>query len=136
MSDLVIRGLSPSIVEWLRAHADREAVSPEEVVRRILRDAYTEGRRSPDATPAAIVETPPATKKKGLGTMIREAVGEKGLVVEIPPRAGAGRREPIDFSGPEYGAYGDDPPGPGDAPGAAESQALPPTDTEADTPPR
>ena len=136
MSDLVIRGLSPSIVEWLRVHARRESVSPEEMVRRILRDAYAERRRPPGGPPAAIVEPPPATKKKGLGTLICEAVGEKGLVLEIPPRKGAGRREPIDFSGPEYGAYDDDPPGPGDAPGAAESQAPPPKTTEPDTPPR
>lgn len=136
MPDLVIRGLSPGIVEWLRDRARREFVSPEEMVRRILRDAYAERRRPPDGPSAAIVEAPPATKKKGLGTLIREAVGAKGLVVEIPPRKGAGGREPIDFSGPESGAYDDDPPGPGNAPGAAESQAPPPKTTEPDTPPR
>ena len=103
------------------------------MVRRILRDAYAERRRPPDGPPAAVVEAPPATKKKGLGTLICEAVGEKGLVLEIPSRKGAGRREPIDFSRPD-GSYDDDPPGPGGPSGPTESQAPPPKTTEPDAP--
>lgn len=136
MAHLVVRGLSPGIVQWLRARAWREAVSPEEVVRRILHDEYTERRRPPDGTPAAIVEAPPATEAKGLGTLIQEAVGPKGLVVEIPPRSEAGGREPIDFSGPEYGADDDDPPDPGETPGPDESRATTPKAAKTDTPPR
>ena len=136
MAHLVVRGLSPSIVQWLRARAWHEAVSPEEVVRRILQDAYIERRRPPEGTPAAIVEAPPATEAKGLGTSISEAVGPKGLVVEIPPRSETGGREPIDFSGPEYGACDDDPPGPAEAPGPAESRAPTPKAAKTDTPPR
>lgn len=116
MADLVIRGLSPMIVEWLRDRARRESVSPEEIARRVLLDAFV--------------------NEKGLGTAIREAIGPKGLVLEIPPRSEAGGREPIDFSGPEYGVYDDDPPGPGETPGPAESRAPTPPAAKTDTPPR
>ncbi len=113
---MVVRGLSPAIVQWLRARAWHEAVSPEEIARRVLAAAYV--------------------NEKGLGTAIREAVGPKGLVLEIPPRSEAGGREPIDFSGPEYGVYDEDPPGPGETPGPAESRAPTTPAAKTDTPPR
>lgn len=116
MADLVIRGLSPMIVEWLRDRARRESVSPEEIARRVLLDAFV--------------------NEKGLGTAIREAVGPKGMDLEIPPRAGTRRKEPIDFFGPESGPDDDDPPGPGETPGPAESRAPTPKAAETDPPPR
>ena len=110
VADLKIRGLPPGVVEWLRARARRESVSPEEIAQRVL--------------PAAFAD------EKGMGTAIREIVGDGGVDLEIPPRE---VEDPIDFSGPEYGPYDDD--RSDEAPGPAGSRAPSPTATETDTPP-
>ena len=112
MTDLKIRGLTPGIAEWLHDRARRESVSPEEIAQRVLLSAFAE--------------------EKGMGSAIREIVGEGGMDLEIPPREGD--REPIDFSGPEYGPDDDD--CAGEAPGPPESLAgaPAPTATETDTP--
>ena len=111
MADLKIRGLTPGVVEWLHDRARRESVSAEEIAQRVLLAAFA--------------------NEKGMGTAIREIVGEGGMDLEIPPRE---VEDPIDFSGPEYGRYDDD--RPADAPGPPESQAPPRTGTETDTPRR
>lgn len=113
MADPRIRGLTPGVVEWLHDRARRESVSPEEIVQRVLLSAFAE--------------------EKGMGSAIREIVGEGGMDLEIPPREGGG--EPIDFSGPEYGPDDDDPPDPGETPGLVASQARSPIAPEPDTPP-
>lgn len=82
MANLSIRGLDDEVYRRLKAWARTESTSVEEVARRILREALT--------------------SKKPLGAAIQEAVGPKGLVVEIPPRKALRPREPIDFSVPEY----------------------------------
>lgn len=111
MADLKIRGLTPGVVEWLHDRARRESVSAEKIARRVLLAAFAE--------------------EKGMGTAIREIVGEGGVDLEIPPREVD--REPIDFSGPEYGPDDDD--CAGEAPGPAESRAPAPTAAETDPPP-
>lgn len=83
MADLSIRRLDDDVYRWLKVRARITSASMEEVVRRILRDAFA--------------------AEKPMGTAIREAVGPKGLEVEIPPRKAHRQREPIDFSAPEYG---------------------------------
>lgn len=112
MADLRIRGLTPGVVEWLHDRARRESVSPEEIAERVLLSAFAE--------------------EKGMGSAIREIVGEGGIDLEIPPRE---VEDPINFSGPEYGPDDDDRAGPGEASGPAESRAPPPTGTETDVPP-
>lgn len=113
MADLKIRGLPPGVVEWLHDRARRESVSPEEIAQRVLLAAFAE--------------------EKGMGSAIREIVGEGGMDLEIPPREGD--REPIDFSGREYGPDDDDPPDPAEASGPAGSRTPSPTATETDIPP-
>ncbi len=83
MANLSIRRLDDDVYRRLKVRARVESASMEEVARRILREALT--------------------SKKPLGTAIQEAVGPKGLVVEIPSRKALRPREPIDFSAPEYG---------------------------------
>lgn len=80
MANLSIRRLDDDVYRWLKVQARTESASMEEVVRRILRDAYSDD--------------------KPMGTIIREIMGDNGVDLEIPPRE---VEEPIDFSSPEYG---------------------------------
>lgn len=80
MADLSIRRLDDDVYRWLKVQARAESASMEEVVRRILREAYAAGRP--------------------MGTVIREIMGGNGVDLEIPPRE---VEEPITFPSPEYG---------------------------------
>ena len=80
MANLSIRRLDEDTVRRLRVRAEREGISLEETVRRILR--------------AAVVDEEP------LGTLIRRIVG-RGFDVELPKRE---FDTPIDFNSDDYGA--------------------------------
>ena len=80
MANLSIRRLDEDTVRRLRVRAEREGISLEETVRRVLR--------------TAVVDEEP------LGTLIRRIVG-RGFDIELPQRE---FDTPIDFAVDEYGA--------------------------------
>ena len=80
MASLSIRRLENDVVERLRVRADREAVSLEETVRRILR--------------AAVADEEP------VGAAIRRIVGSDGYDLQLPSRE---PEEPIDFASDDFG---------------------------------
>lgn len=80
MASLSIRRLEDDVMERLRMRADREAVSVEESVRRILK--------------AAVADEEP------VGAAIRRIVGSDGYDLQLPNRE-AGRT--IDFSSTDFG---------------------------------
>ena len=67
MASLSIRRLDDETLNRLKARAQRDSLSLEETVRRILRLAVVD-------------ETP-------LGTTIRRIVGDRGVDLSLPPRA-------------------------------------------------
>ena len=80
MASLSIRRLEDDVMERLRMRADREAVSVEESVRRILK--------------AAVADEEP------VGAAIRRIVGSDAYDLQLPKRE-AGRT--IDFSSTDFG---------------------------------
>ena len=80
MGNLSIRRLEDETLTRLKARAQRESLSLEETVRRILR--------------AAVVDEEP------LGTAIRRIVGQDGIDLELPKRE---VYSPINFASDDYG---------------------------------
>ena len=84
MAVLSVRGMDGEVIRRLKIRAQREGLSVEETVRRILADAVA------DVEPA--------------GAMIRRIVGDDATDLDLPAREVDG---PIDFTSSEYGR--DDP---------------------------
>ena len=80
MASLSIRRLEDDVIERLRMRADREAVSVEETVRRILRAAVAD--------------------EELVGAAMRRVVGADGYDLQLPKRE-AGRT--VDFSSTDFG---------------------------------
>lgn len=80
MASLSIRRLDDEVVRRLKIRAEREAVSLEETVRRILR--------------MAVVDEEP------VGAMIRRIVGNDAVDLDLPRRE---VDDPIDFTSADYG---------------------------------
>ena len=80
MASLSIRRLDDEVVRRLKIRAEREAVSLEETVRRILR--------------MAVVDEEP------VGAMIRRIVGSDAVDLDLPGRE---VDDPIDFTSADYG---------------------------------
>ncbi len=80
MANLSVRRLDSEIVHRLKIRAERESLSLEETVRRILR--------------GAVVDEEP------VGAMIRRIVGGDGFDLDLPARE---VDDPIDFTSPDYG---------------------------------
>ena len=80
MASLSIRRLDDEVVRRLKIRAEREAVSLEETVRRILR--------------MAVVDEAP------VGAMIRRIVGSDAVDLDLPGRE---VDDPIDFTSADYG---------------------------------
>ena len=80
MANLSVRRLDSEVVRRLKIRAERENLSLEETVRRILRSA------------AADVEP--------VGAMIRRILGDEGFDLDLPARE---IDEPVDFTSPDYG---------------------------------
>ena len=84
MASLSVRRLDGEVIRRLKIRAQRDGLSVEEAVRRILADA--------------VVDVEPA------GTMIRRIIGDDAIDLALPPRE---VDDPIDFTSDEYGR--DDP---------------------------
>ena len=84
MASLSVRRLDGEVIRRLKIRAQRDGLSVEETVRRILA--------------AAVVDVEP------VGTMIRRIIGDDGIEFDLPARE---VDEPIDFTSGEYGP--DDP---------------------------
>ena len=84
MASLSVRRLDGEVIRRLKIRAQRDGVSVEETVRRILA--------------AAVVDVEP------VGAMIRRIMGDDGTDLDLPARE---VDEPIDFTSGEYGP--DDP---------------------------
>ena len=80
MASLSVRRLDGEIVRRLKIRAQRDGLSVEEAVRRILADA--------------VVDVEPA------GAMIRRIVGDDAIDFDLPARE---VDDPIDFTSSEYG---------------------------------
>ena len=80
MANLSVRRLDGEVVHRLKIRAERESLSLEETVRRILR--------------SAVVDEEP------VGTMIRRIVGDEGFDLDLPLRE---MDDPIDFTSFDYG---------------------------------
>ena len=80
MASLSVRRLDSEVVRRLKIRAERESLSLEETVRRILR--------------SAVVDEEP------VGAMIRRIVGADGFDLDLPARE---VDDPIDFTSPDYG---------------------------------
>lgn len=80
MANLSVRRLDSEVVHRLKIRAERESLSLEETVRRILR--------------SAVVDEEP------VGAMIRRIVGDDGFDLDLPARE---VDDPIDFTLPDYG---------------------------------
>lgn len=95
MASLTIRKLDDGVKARLRVRAAEHGRSMEEEARTILETA---------------VRTRGAEKPRNLYDAIRDCMAEagiQGIELEIPPRSSSGR-EPVDFSGSEYGMYDDE----------------------------
>ncbi len=84
MASLSVRRLDGEVIRRLKIRAQRDGLSVEETVRRILA--------------AAVVDVEP------VGAMIRRIMGGDGIDLDLPARE---VDEPIDFTSGEYGP--DDP---------------------------
>ena len=84
MAVLSVRGMDGEVIRRLKIRAQRDGLSVEETVRRILADA--------------VVDVEPA------GAMIRRIVGDDATDLDLPARK---VDDPIDFTSSEYGR--DDP---------------------------
>ena len=84
MASLSVRRLDGEVIRRLKIRAQRDGLSVEETVRRILADA--------------VVDVEP------VGAMIRRIIGDDGIDFDLPARE---VDEPIDFTSSEYGP--DDP---------------------------
>ena len=84
MASLSVRRLDDEVVRRLKMRAQRDGLSVEEAVRRILADA--------------VVDVEPA------GAMIRRLIGDDGVDLDLPARE---VDAPMDFTSGEYGR--DDP---------------------------
>ena len=80
MASLSVRRLDDEVVRRLKMRAQRDGLSVEEAVRRILADA--------------VVDVEPA------GAMIRRIVGDDAIDFDLPARE---VDDPIDFASSEYG---------------------------------
>ena len=80
MASLSVRRLDGEIIRRLKIRAQRDGLSVEETVRRILA--------------AAVVDVEP------VGAMIRRIMGDKGIDLDLPARE---VDEPVDFTSSEYG---------------------------------
>ena len=80
MASLSVRRLDSEVVHRLKIRAERESLSLEETVRRILRRAVA--------------------NEEGFGSMIRRIVGDDGFDLDLPARE---VDDPIDFTSPDYG---------------------------------
>ena len=80
MASLSVRRLDGEVIRRLKVRAQRDGLSVEETVRRILA--------------AAVADEEPA------GAMIRRIVGDDGVDFDLPARE---VDEPIDFTSSEYG---------------------------------
>ncbi len=83
MASLSVRRLDGEVIRRLKIRAQRDGLSVEETVRRILA--------------AAVVDEEP------VGTMIRRIVGDHGVDLDLPGREVDDR---IDFTSGEYGPDG------------------------------
>ena len=83
MASLSVRRLDSEVVRRLKIRAERESLSLEETVRRILQ--------------SAVVDEEP------VGAMIRRIVGDDDFDLDLPARE---VDDPIDFTSPDYGEYG------------------------------
>ncbi|MGA7523975.1 MAG: hypothetical protein WBW84_16100 [Acidobacteriaceae bacterium] len=93
MASLTIRKLDDSVKARLRVRAAEHGHSMEEEARAILERAVTQTG-----------EAPPRGNMAERIRSLFEPLG--GVELEIPPRGPM--REPVDFSGPEYGAFDDE----------------------------
>ena len=84
MASLSVRRLDGEVIRRLKIRAQRDGLSVEETVRRILT--------------AAVADVEP------VGAMIRRIMGDDGIDLDLPARE---VDEPIDFTSGEYGP--DDP---------------------------
>ncbi|MCY4123325.1 MAG: hypothetical protein OXG72_20650 [Acidobacteria bacterium] len=84
MASLSVRRLDGEVMRRLKMRAQRDGLSVEEAVRRILADA--------------VVDVEPA------GAMIRRIIGDEAIDLDLPDRE---VDDPIDFTSGEYGR--DDP---------------------------
>ena len=84
MASLSVRRLDGEVIRRLKIRAQRDGLSVEETVRRILADA--------------VVDVEPA------GAMIRRIIGDDAIDCDLPARE---VDDPIDFTSGEYGR--DDP---------------------------
>lgn len=84
LASLSVRRLDGEVIRRLKIRAQRDGLSVEETVRRILA--------------AAVVDVEP------VGAMIRRIIGDDGIELDLPARE---VDEPIDFTSGEYGP--DDP---------------------------
>ena len=82
MAVLSVRGMDGEVIRRLKIRAQREGLSVEETVRRILADG--------------VVDVEPA------GAMIRRIVGDDATDLDLPARE---VDDPIDFTSSEYGRY-------------------------------
>ena len=80
MANLSVRRLDSEVVRRLKIRAERESLSLEDTVRRILG--------------SAVVDEEP------VGAMIRRIVGDEGFDLDLPARE---VDDPIDFTSPNYG---------------------------------
>ena len=80
MASLSVRRLDGEVIRRLKIRAQRDGLSVEETVRRILTNA--------------VVDEEPA------GTMIRRMVGDDAVDLDLPKRE---VDDPIDFASSEYG---------------------------------
>jgi len=94
MASLTIRKLDDSVKAKLRVRAAEHGRSMEEEARSIL-----EG---------AVQATPPGKPRGNMAERIRSRFAPLGgVVLRIPDRTIS--RPPLDFSGPEYGGYDEEP---------------------------
>ena len=80
MASLSVRRLDGEVIRRLKIRAQRDGLSVEETVRRILADA--------------VVDEEP------VGAMIRRIIGDDGVDLDLPARE---VDDPIDFTPSEYG---------------------------------
>ena len=83
MATLSVRRLDSEVVRRLKIRAERESLSLEETVRRILQ--------------SAVVDEEP------VGAMIRRIVGDDRFDLDLPARE---VDDPIDFTSPDYSENG------------------------------
>jgi antitoxin FitA len=90
MASITIRKLDESVKAKLRIRAAEHGRSMEEEARVVLTEAVS------SAEPESVAQS------------IRRHLAEAGLKgIELPAYSRTAMREPVDFSGPEYGAHED-----------------------------